>query len=202
MNKIENPVLKPHEATSPYLKCYSLEYTQNNIPKNFGCGYKGDVVVIIIYNVTRKVLIFVKQFRAPVYACAVLEQGSDRLDGAKYPGDVGLTIEFCAGRVDKQLSLEQIAKEEVLEECGYDVPVDSLEYVQSYIHETGQRITMYYCEVTDSMKVSNGGGVDEEVIDVVEMSVEEAQKRLSQDGIVISDDVFFGMYWFLLHKGG
>ena len=35
------------------------------------------------------------------------------------PGSEGVTFELCAGIVDKQVSLEQIAKEEVLEETGY-----------------------------------------------------------------------------------
>ena len=34
------------------------------------------------------------------------------------PGSDGVTFELCAGIVDKQISLEQIAKEEVLEETG------------------------------------------------------------------------------------
>ena len=35
------------------------------------------------------------------------------------PGSEGVTYELCAGIVDKQASLEQIAKEEVLEETGW-----------------------------------------------------------------------------------
>ncbi len=34
------------------------------------------------------------------------------------PGSDGVTFELCAGIVDKQIPLEQIAKEEVLEETG------------------------------------------------------------------------------------
>lgn len=34
------------------------------------------------------------------------------------PSSGGITYELCAGIVDKQVSLEQIAKEEVLEETG------------------------------------------------------------------------------------
>ena len=39
---------------------------------------------------------------------------------------------MCAGIVDKHLSLEEIAKEEVLEECGYDVPLLDLQKIASY----------------------------------------------------------------------
>ncbi len=49
------------------------------------------------------------------------------------PASVGVTYELCAGLVDKpNLSLEEIARQEVLEECGYDVPVTKLRKITSY----------------------------------------------------------------------
>lgn len=41
-------------------------------------------------------------------------------------------MELCAGIVDKDKPIEEIAKEEVLEECGYDVPLSNLKEVKSY----------------------------------------------------------------------
>ena len=54
---------------------------------------------------------------------------SGRIDSEKAPGRLGVTYEMCAGIVDKDCSVEQIAKEEVLEECGYDVPLRHLEKI-------------------------------------------------------------------------
>lgn len=48
------------------------------------------------------------------------------IDLSKYPASLGITLEFCAGIVDKCKPLAETAKEEVLEECGYDVPVEKL----------------------------------------------------------------------------
>lgn len=48
------------------------------------------------------------------------------IDTVKYPPDLGFTVEFCAGIVDKNKPLDVIAKEEVLEETGYDVPVENM----------------------------------------------------------------------------
>ncbi|KAL0164363.1 hypothetical protein M9458_040116, partial [Cirrhinus mrigala] len=49
------------------------------------------------------------------------------------PASAGVTYELCAGLVDKpNLSLEEIARQEVLEECGYDVPVTKLRKITSY----------------------------------------------------------------------
>lgn len=54
------------------------------------------------------------------------------------PASAGVTYELCAGIVDKpHLSLEEIACQEVLEECGYEVPVSKL-----------RRITTYRCRYT------------------------------------------------------
>ena len=46
---------------------------------------------------------------------------------AEVPGSAGVTFELCAGIVDKQCSLIEIAQQEVLEECGYKITTDSLE---------------------------------------------------------------------------
>lgn len=49
------------------------------------------------------------------------------------PASTGVTYELCAGLVDKpDLSLEEIARQEVLEECGYDIPASKLKRITSY----------------------------------------------------------------------
>lgn len=54
------------------------------------------------------------------------------IDTVKYPPSLGLTIELCAGIIDKNKSLVEIAREEVIEECGYDVPLDSIQEIQTF----------------------------------------------------------------------
>lgn len=51
---------------------------------------------------------------------------------ANYPPKLGITNELCAGIVDKSKPLVEIAREEVLEECGYNVPVERFELVLTY----------------------------------------------------------------------
>lgn len=107
-------------------------------------------VSILIYNVTRNVLIFVRQFRPGIrYFLIWLSVSNGRFIGLyvshipeedrskpictkKYPAELGITIELCAGIVDKDKSLIQIAKEEVMEECGYDVPLEKIQKVHSW----------------------------------------------------------------------
>lgn len=50
----------------------------------------------------------------------------------KYPPRLAFTNELCAGIVDKSKSLIEIAHEEILEECGYNVPIERIELVMSY----------------------------------------------------------------------
>lgn len=44
---------------------------------------------------------------------------------------MGLTVEFCAGIVDKNKSLEEIAAAEVREECGYEIKISDLQKIIS-----------------------------------------------------------------------
>lgn len=50
----------------------------------------------------------------------------------KYPPSLAFTNELCAGIVDKSKSLIEIAHEEIVEECGYNVPIDRIELVMNY----------------------------------------------------------------------
>lgn len=45
------------------------------------------------------------------------------------PPSTGFTYELCAGLVDKQKSVAEIAIEELMEECGYAVTEDCLEEI-------------------------------------------------------------------------
>uniref|UniRef100_A0A1B0BHH8 Nudix hydrolase domain-containing protein n=1 Tax=Glossina palpalis gambiensis TaxID=67801 RepID=A0A1B0BHH8_9MUSC len=73
---------------------------------------------------------------------------------------------MCAGIVDKNKSRGEIAREEILEECLSEVGTQ------------GSKQIMYYCEVTDDQKKFLGGGTVDEIIDVVEYSVEEAREMI------------------------
>ena len=75
------------------------------------------------------------------------------------PIEKGVTMELCAGIVDRDEDISKIAQSEVLEECGYKVPLENFEKVMSHksgIGVSGERQTLYYASVDDSMKVSSG----------------------------------------------
>ncbi|XP_077297306.1 uridine diphosphate glucose pyrophosphatase NUDT14-like [Arctopsyche grandis] len=205
MQDLQNVYVSPL-PDSPYVKPFRLNYQQNGMVKNWDLLEVHDSVAIIIYNLTRNKLVMVKQFRPAVYYSSVprVDKQDGTIDTEKYPASLGITLELCAGIIDKDKSWDEIAQEEVLEECGYNVPADSLEFVMKYrsgVGTSGSLQALYYCEVNDGQKVNQGGGVDDEVIDVIEMSIEEAEGILSSNGPHSCPPSFlFGLTWFMMNK--
>ncbi|KAJ3659251.1 hypothetical protein Zmor_010952 [Zophobas morio] len=181
-----------------------MHFTQNGMKRTWDLLEVHDSVAILLHNTQRDTLVFVKQFRPPVYYGSIPEEDrNDVIDVSKYPPELGITLEMCAGLVDKDKPLEQIAKEEILEECGYEVPLSSLVKIGSYrsgVGTLGSLQTAYYCAVTDDMKVSQGGGVGDEIIDVVEMTLPEVKKYIEQDKIPSPPSFLFAIYWFFVNK--
>lgn len=192
---------------SIYTTPCTLNYKQHNKNRQWDIFAERNGVVIILYNTTRDVLILVKQFRPSVYLQQVSEnerKSKENIDTEKYPPSLGITLEFCAGLEDKNIPTEEIAKEEILEECGYEVTIDQLEKIATIANmsvTTGARSTFYYCQVTDDMRVGNGGGVVGENIEVVEMPVSEVLEYANNPVYVSSPINFmYGLYWFLHNK--
>ena len=73
-------------------------------------------VAVLLWHSDLDAVVVVRQFRPPVYASKVLE---NCIENNSESLTSGFTYELCAGICDKDKSLEQIAKEEVMEECGY-----------------------------------------------------------------------------------
>lgn len=62
---------------------------------------------------------------------------------------------------------------------------------------------MYYCEVTDDDKVTTGGGVDDEIIDVIELSLDEASAMVAQGASNNAPpSCLLGIMWFLKNRSG
>lgn len=131
---------------------------------------RGDGAVILLYNPTKKTVILTKQFRMPTY----LNGNSD-----------GMMIEACAGLLDKDDPLTCIIKE-VEEETGYRInnPKKVFEIYSSPGAVT-EKIHYFIAEVSDAMRISEGGGLEEETeeIEVLELNFEEALTMVSTGGI-------------------
>lgn len=181
-NHIEKFTLNP--LVDPKFISTSLaRYEQNGIAKNWEIVQAHDSVSVLIYHREFKSFILVKQFRPAVYV--------NNRDG--------MSIELCAGIVDKDISLQQIAQEEIEEECGYAVSVENVQKITSFytsVGFAGSRQTLYYAEVDENMKVSEGGGVDGELIEVITLPIEEAETFIYNENIVKTPGLMFAFMWW------
>ena len=118
------------------------------------------------------------------------------------PPTCGISYELCAGIVDKQISLEEIAKEEALEECGYNIPLGDIKRVTAWRGELGiasNKHTLFYAEVTDAMLVSGAGGgnVHEgEQIELFYLPVGELRSFIYNEDIAKESTLMFALLWW------
>ncbi|XP_067894607.1 uridine diphosphate glucose pyrophosphatase NUDT14 isoform X3 [Heterodontus francisci] len=148
---------------SQYLRPLRVHYTQNGTRKHWDFMKTHDSVSILIFNSTRESFILVKQFRPAVYMCECVRRGilpadittadcspQSRMAAELLPASAGVTYELCAGIVDKPgLSLQEIAQEEILEECGYNVSVENLQKITSYRPERiwWTTVLAFHCQI-------------------------------------------------------
>ena len=121
---------------------------------------------------------------------------------ASVPYEVGVSYELCAGIVDQTRPLVEIAKSEILEETGYEVPISNIRKIfQCHaVGHTGNCVTVYYAKVTDDMKVTEGGGnVDEgEFIDLFYLSLSQAKDFTYNDEYSKPTSVVGAFGWFFM----
>jgi len=168
---------------SSFVKTKRMSYTQQGRAKVWDMVEVHDSVAILIYHTEKKAFVLVKQFRPPVFL----------------KNDDGFTHELCAGIVDKECSLEQIAKEEVDEECGYNIPLEKIERISSFytsVGFAGSKQNLYYCEVDESMKEHDGGGIEVEEIEVVYLDVDEAEAFVLDESKAKTPGMMYAMMWW------
>ncbi|XP_061107976.1 uridine diphosphate glucose pyrophosphatase NUDT14 [Conger conger] len=214
MEQINNIQVVPC-TSSNYMKPFRVHYSQNGTKKSWDFMRTHDSVSVLIFNTSSQCFILVKQFRPAVYMCEweksqpAEEKESQSADTAEEedqshlpPASAGVTYELCAGIVDKpDLSLEEIARQEVLEECGYDVPTTQLKKITTYrsgVGVTGAKQTMFYTEVSDENCVGEGGGQPQEgeLIEVIKVPLQEAMNFAYDENIPKTMGVIFSFLWF------
>lgn len=84
---------------------------------------------------------------------------------------------------------------------GYSFSSNSHLSCRSGVGSSGAKQTMYYCEVTDADKAHGGGGVDDEIIEVVELSLDEGRRMVQQGAVNNSPpSCLMGLLWFFANK--
>lgn len=202
---------------SAYIRPMKVIYSQKDgIKKRWDYIRVHDSVAVLIYNVTLNCIIMVKQFRPAVYMhdchrkCDALGKTTDKtvLDvSEEYPASKGIMYEMCAGIADKEdKTPAELAAMEVLEETGYDAPVENFEVISRYrsgIGTQGSVQTLFYVEVTETMKVHKGGGLESEgeIIETYQLPVQNIQEFIDdKTSMDRPSSCLFALMWFLANK--
>jgi len=167
-----------------FIKPIKIYYTQSGRKKEWEAVTAHDSVAILLYHKGKKSLVLVKQLRVPVL-------NANKKNGMMY--------ELCAGIVDKDIPNIDIAREEILEECGYDVPINSIKKISTYytsVGISGTQQTLYYGECDDTMKVSEGGGLSEEEIEVIYIPMADAKEFMFDESYQKTSGLLMAFYWF------
>jgi ADP-ribose pyrophosphatase len=147
---------------------------------------RGDSVAVLLLSVEMKSVVLVEQFRVPVLV------GRRRDDRSTTDGWI---LETIAGMVDVNETPEAAAIREAFEETGYQIRRPQL--ISRFFSSPGgasERMFLYFAEVTDADRIRNGGGIDDEDIKIVQLTIDELFDRLSQ-GSIEDAKLLIGAYW-------
>ena len=155
------------------LKKITYEYLQKNgtWQKQSREAYdRGNGAAILLYNKEQRTVILTRQFRLPTF-----------VNGNK----TGMLIEACAGLLDKD-NPEDCIRRETEEETGYRIS-EVRKIFEAYMSPGSVTEILYFfiAEYSKEMKVADGGGIahEEENIEVLELSIDEAMKMIEQGEI-------------------
>ncbi|MBF7064974.1 NUDIX domain-containing protein [Aliarcobacter butzleri] len=186
-NIIENLEISSLEDTK-FIKPLKVTFNLNGKRKTWEAVRSHDSVSILLYHTQKNAILLVKQFRVPVY----LNDKSQTF-----------TYELCAGLVDKEKSLEEIAIEEIDEECGYEVNKKDIQKVTSFFTNvgiSGAKQHLYFAKIDESMKIHDGGGVNDEQIELYFLPINSIDEFIFDESKAKTPGLIFSLYWFLKNK--
>ena len=116
------------------------------------------------HDLARRTVILTRQFRLPTYV-----NGNAS----------GMLIEACAGLLDRD-DPERCITREVHEETGFAIR-DVRKVMQAYMSPGSVTEMLYFfvTEYSQTQRVADGGGVEQEDIEVIELPFEEALRQVA-----------------------
>ena len=120
---------------------------------------RGNGATILLYDSARRTVVLTRQFRLPTYV-----NGNAS----------GMLIEACAGLLDADEPETCIARE-AFEETGYEIR-NPRKVMQAYMSpgSVTEILHFFVAEYSRAQRTSEGGGVEEEDIEVMELSFDDA----------------------------
>jgi GDP-mannose pyrophosphatase NudK len=166
VNVLSSEVLSDNWYT---LRKITYEYVKNNGSRQVHSreAYdRGNGATILLYNTTLKTVILTRQFRLPTF----VNGNAD-----------GMLIEACAGLLDKD-NPEDCIRRETEEETGYKI--SSVKKIfEAYMSPGSVTEILYFfvAEYEQSMKISDGGGIEheQEDIEVIELELDKALQMIN-----------------------
>jgi GDP-mannose pyrophosphatase NudK len=125
---------------------------------------RGNGATILPYNLARRTVILTRQFRLPTFV-----NGNQS----------GMLIETCAGLLDEENPSACITRE-LREETGFEIQ-NVRKVMQAYMSPGSVTEIVYFfvCEYTQAQKLTSGGGVEEEDIEVLELDIDAANEKIA-----------------------
>jgi GDP-mannose pyrophosphatase NudK len=129
---------------------------------------RGNGATILLYNLAARTVILTRQFRLPTYV-----NGNSS----------GMLIEACAGLLDADDPQDAITRE-VREETGFEIH-HVRKVMEAYMSPGSVTEILYFfvAEYSDSQRANAGGGVEEEDIEVMELSFDTALAKVASGEI-------------------
>jgi GDP-mannose pyrophosphatase NudK len=129
---------------------------------------RGNGATILPYDLSRRTVILTRQFRLPTFV-----NGNDS----------GMLIETCAGLLDQENPWQCITRE-LREETGFEIR-DAKKVMEAYMSpgSVTEILHFFVAEYTPSQRADAGGGVEEEDIEVMELTIDEATARIASGEI-------------------
>lgn len=147
---------------------------------------RGNGAALLLYDPGRDTIILTRQFRMPTYV-----NGNED----------GMLVEACAGLLDGEDPEAAIIRE-AEEETGYR-PRRLQKLFEAYMSpgSVTELLHFYLAEYDPSSRVRKGGGVEgEEEIEVVELTLDEAEALIESGGIRDGKTIML-IYHLLLSRG-
>ncbi|MEN4870251.1 GDP-mannose pyrophosphatase NudK [Kosakonia cowanii] len=120
---------------------------------------RGNGATILLYNREKQSVVLIRQFRIASWV-----NGNES----------GMLIEACAGLLDDD-EPEVCIRKEAVEETGYQVG-EVRKVFELYMSPGGvtEVVHFFVAEYSDAQRANNGGGVEDEDIEVLELPFEQA----------------------------
>lgn len=149
--------------------------SRESYDRGHGCG-------ILLYNAENGTVILTKQFRMPIYHTKVEE---------------GMSIEVCAGAIDKNETPESTIIREVEEEVGYKIK-EVKQVMEAYTSPGAltEKMYLFVARYCDAMKDNEGGGVasEHEEIEVMELPFSKAVEMVVSGEIMDAKTIMLIQY--------